>query len=545
MPIKNLSLKYKITLPVALIISLFAITFTAAILAFNKQADYNTNYSEHIKPVQLALDDAYRDLYQAEVAVLGLATTTEPNKIDSYIELYRDETKKTYKRIATAQVAINKGFLDTSYQANLDIALNLFKEWTALNENIVVNPTQANRLHNTLSDELHRTFTSLVKNLKAIKDQMDENSAALEILKIDAIEDAKATMEIGGMVAFIIAIALTMLLIKSIMTPIRRINDVMEDIANGNGDLTARLPIESKDELGQLARTFNLFTQKIQHTISDVISASTTVRHEMDKFNQITHQVMEKAQSQQHESDAVATAVNELSATSALVSDNANSASASSQQASNEAGTTDTLIQHTIKSISEQANELQQASNVVNSLENDVTNIASILDVIRGVAEQTNLLALNAAIEAARAGEQGRGFAVVADEVRALASKTQHSAGEIQSMIEKLQVGSQQAVKVMSISQTNSAEMETQAQEVGLSLQTIMGSITTMNELNMHIASAADEQRSVSEDVNSNIQSIAESSHQMVGLVANAETAYQSLSEQCERLDQLVGQFKV
>ncbi|SON50839.1 methyl-accepting chemotaxis protein [Vibrio tapetis] len=543
--VSNLSLKYKIALPVALIISLFAVTFTAAIIAFNKQANYNLDYSEHIKPVQLALDDAYRDLYQAEVAVLGLANTTSEDKVANYIALYRDETKKTYKRIATAQMAIDRGFLEASHQTNLDTALTLFNQWTALNEKIVTNPAQANNTHQKMSDDLHRTFTPLVKNLKTIKDQMDENAKALEVLKINAIDDAKTTMEVGGTLALVIAAALTMLLTKSIMTPIRRINAVMEDIANGDGDLTARLPIESKDELGQLASTFNLFTQKIQHTISDVISASTTVRLEMDKFNQITHQVMVKAQSQQHESDAVATAVNELSATSALVSDNANSASESSQQASGEAGTTDTLIQHTIESISEQANELQQASNVVNSLENDVTNIASILDVIRGVAEQTNLLALNAAIEAARAGEQGRGFAVVADEVRALASKTQHSAGEIQSMIEKLQVGSQQAVKVMAISQTNSAEMETQAQEVGLSLQTIMGSITTMNELNMHIASAADEQRSVSEDVNSNIQSIAESSHQMVGLVANAETAYHSLSEQCERLDQLVGQFKV
>ncbi len=543
--VRNLSLKHKIALPVVLIISLFAITFVAAIIAFNKQANYNIDYSEHIKPVQLALDDAYRDLYQAEVAVLGLANTTSADKVAGYIALYRDETKKTYKRIATAQVAIDRAFLDYSHQKNLDAALKLFNQWTALNENIVTNPAQANVIHKQISDDLHRTFTPLVKNLKTIKDQMDENAEALEILKIDAIEDAKTTMEVGGTLALIIAVALTMLLIKSIMTPVRRINAIMEDIANGNGDLTARLPIESNDELGQLAGIFNLFTQKIQHTISDVISASTTVRHEMDKFNQITHQVMEKAQSQQHESDAVATAVNELSATSALVSDNASSASISSQQASGEAETTETLIQHTIESISEQANELQQASSVVNSLENDVTNIASILDVIRGVAEQTNLLALNAAIEAARAGEQGRGFAVVADEVRALASKTQHSAGEIQSMIEKLQVGSQQAVKVMAISQTNSAEMETQAQEVGVSLQTIMGSITTMNELNMHIASAADEQRSVSEDVNSNIQSIAESSHQMVGLVANAEAAYHSLSEQCEQLDQLVGQFKV
>lgn len=543
--VSNLSLKYKIALPVALIISLFAVTFTAAIIAFNKQADYNIDYSEHIKPVQLALDDAYRDLYQAEVAVLGLANTPSEDKVAGYIALYRDETKKTYKRIATAQVAIDRAFLSPSHQKNLDDALKLFNQWTALNENIVTNPTQANGIHLELSDDLHRIFTPLVKNLKTIKDQMDENAEALEVLKIEAINNAKTTMEVGGSVALIIAIALTMLLTKSIMTPIRRINAVMEDIANGNGDLTARLPVQSKDELGQLAGTFNLFTQKIQHTISDVISASNTVRHEMDKFNSITHQVMAKAQSQQHESDAVATAVNELSATSAMVSDNANSASTSSQQATSEAGTTDTLIHHTIASISQQASELQQASNVVNSLENDVTNIASILDVIRGVAEQTNLLALNAAIEAARAGEQGRGFAVVADEVRALASKTQQSAGEIQSMIEKLQVGSQQAVKVMASSQSNSADMETQALEVGASLQTIMISINTMNELNMHISTAADEQRSVSEDVNSNIQSIAESSHQMVGLVANAESAYHSLSEQCEQLDKLVGQFKV
>jgi len=543
---KNLSLKHKIALPIVLIIGVFAITFTMAIVAFNKQAEFNLTQSHTIKPIQMAMDDAYRDLYQAQVAIFGLANSPESaEQINHYVELYRDETKKTLKRIRSAQAAIDSGFLAATYQPKLDSALSLFEQWLALNELIVTSPTQANLLFEGQAETMHQVFTQLVANLKAIKDQIDDNALLLDSEKLAAIDSAKLTMEIGGAIALLIGVVVTLLQTKAIVAPIERINLIMQDIASGEGNLTVRLPEGGKDEMAKLAATFNTFVAKIQQTINDVIHASHEVRTEMSNFNQVTHQVMAMAQDQQQQSDAVATAVHELSATSVAVSDNANSAAKASHNANHDAETTKLTINQAIDSISALSSELNDASAVVTSLESDVANIASILDVIRGVAEQTNLLALNAAIEAARAGEQGRGFAVVADEVRSLASKTQHSAGEIQSMIENLQSGSNQAVIAMHSSQDNSENTVLKARQAGESLQAIVASIATIRDLNSQIAEAAQEQSGVSENVNANIQHIAQNGQQMVELVASADSAHRSLSTQCENLDYLVSQFKV
>ncbi|WP_026179739.1 methyl-accepting chemotaxis protein [Hahella ganghwensis] len=348
-----------------------------------------------------------------------------------------------------------------------------------------------------------------------------------------------------AIVGVAIVIGLMTLLLNNLMKPVVKLADTMQDIAQGEGDLTQRLDVHGNDEFAKLASGFNGFVSKVQDLVADIKNSVQSMASSVDEMNQFASDTSEAVSMQRQETEMVATAVNEMSAAAREIAQNAQQAAEAAQKADEESLNVQTVVDDAIKSIAQLSEQIGEASEVINALEGDVNSIVSVLSVIRGIAEQTNLLALNAAIEAARAGEAGRGFAVVADEVRALASKTQESTEEIQAMITRLQDGSNRAVSSMEQSRANGESAVSKAQSAGESLTVITNSIGTISTMNTQIASASEEQTAVTEDISRSVTSIADASEQTArGTEQTAQTSHE-LSELGEHLRDQVERFKV
>ncbi|WP_335917430.1 methyl-accepting chemotaxis protein [Shewanella chilikensis] len=340
-------------------------------------------------------------------------------------------------------------------------------------------------------------------------------------------------------------IFLAVIVAGSVSRPISKVAEMFRGIGEGEGDLRQRLPVEGEDEIAQLAKGFNSFISKIQDSVVEVAATSEQLGLSAKEVSAQAQQTMSDSQDQKDRTMMVVTAINEMGATVNEIAANAAQAALTAKDADSESATGQQVVTRARNTINQLSQDVAQVGEVIESLATHTKSIGGILDVIRAISEQTNLLALNAAIEAARAGEAGRGFAVVADEVRNLASRTATSTDEVQVMIDKLQAEAARAVSAMELSRNRSHEGVQAVDEASQALSGISGQIAQISDMNIQVAAATEEQSTVVEDINRNVSEINEITQRTAETAEAAAAASDALNNLAHRLDTLVARFKV
>jgi len=376
-------------------------------------------------------------------------------------------------------------------------------------------------------------------------DSLDKQVAVMQQRVDDSLATSLWSSIVTAAIALIVITLLALVVVRSIITPLKSAVSAMTDIAQGGGDLRHRLTAEGNDELAQLAQAFNRFASQVRDLVAQVAGSTKTLNHSANELNGIMRQAGQGVARQQSESDQVATAMNEMAASAHEVADSAMRASEAAANAEDLVSNSKQTLLQTVRVIDGLAEQVTHGVSVIGDLSKESDSIGGVLDVIRSIAEQTNLLALNAAIEAARAGEAGRGFAVVADEVRTLASRTQQSTQEIQQMIQRLQAGIKGAIDLISKLKQSSQSSVDEIRQVELALNQISSAVNTINNMNAQIATAAEEQTHVSGAINENVHQIVAVTEETAEGTRRASSTSERLNALAAELDSLVGNYKV
>ncbi|MBW3528173.1 methyl-accepting chemotaxis protein [Shewanella sp. NKUCC05_KAH] len=406
-------------------------------------------------------------------------------------------------------------------------------------------------LNGDVSSQLSANILPLYQVIDPISNQISElialqiRVAGEEKDSVNAIYQSSITIFVAlACAAMIISIVIGLWVNRSVMNPI---NDILSKLKliHQDSDLTVKFTTFNHDELGQISTSLTQVIEHLRGILHSIAEAANTVNSSANELSSFTQATNKRMQQQQAETEQTATAMNEMTATVAEVAQSASAAADSAKDADTYAANGNNIVMQSISSMSQLSDQIQKTAQVIGFLSNESQNIGRVLDVIKSIAEQTNLLALNAAIEAARAGEQGRGFAVVADEVRTLAQRTQKSTQEIEAMIATLQQGVKEAVNAMEIGINQVDDANDKANQAGQALKEIVSSVDSITELNTHIATAAEEQSSVAESINRSIIAISDIAEHSTASAAELSESVVNLTKLANSMRNQVSAFKL
>ncbi|MFT4939365.1 MAG: methyl-accepting chemotaxis protein [Paraglaciecola sp.] len=511
-----------------------AITTTTAI--------NNVKLLEDVDQVQYpALETTSRALVYMEKVrdTLSVAASTRDEEALRNAKKYASETKNLLNKIKSINPSL-------SIDANtiLDSFNNYYELAYDVSESMVNNTADMSRV-GQLSNKMNKNYKDATEALVEFK---DARLVAFKKAISDSNNAANSMITYGIIIASVVIILLfatAIPIVNGIKDSIVKVVNSLRDIAQEDGDLTVRIETQNHDEIGDLVHWFNLFMEKLQGVVKDIVNSSLPLTELAQNLNQLTDDTNSTIAIQKRSANQAKSAVDAMTKSVSAVAESAAEAASAAGDASSAAGDGQAVVNHTVQSIQELAQNVEDTSEVIRKLEADSNQVGVVLDVIKGIAEQTNLLALNAAIEAARAGEQGRGFAVVADEVRTLASRTQQSTEQIQTTIEQLQNAARSAVSVMAKGSDQAKNSVETANKAGASLTVITDTISRITHMNDQIAKSTGDQQSVANTISENVDEI----HQRTEETANSSSKLASVSaelaELAKHLEGITKQFKV